>query len=233
MNRGLALVWPRLVLAAGATLVALLAPILLVPLVAVGAGFVLWRLQDIEADGTPLRSAGSIGLTILVTTFLVTPVWLVLLVGVQWIPALLVSGALAVRLSAVFFIGFAFTAAVSPACWFASLHRFPRLALALMLTMRQIPEFTQDSVRLRAAQQGRGLLVGRRAWRPLVFLVPLFSRGLERADRLSTALLLSGWGQAKARPVAAARATGGDAWFVLGGLVLAGFALLPRFWLAL
>lgn len=232
MKQNLPLVWPRLVLAAGATMVALVAPILWVPLLALGAGWVLWRVRSHEQDADPLRSAGRIGLMILVATVLVTPVWLVLLASVSWSDAAWVAGALAVRLSAVFFIGFAFTAAISPACWFASLRRFPRLALALMLTLRQIPEFAQDSVRLRAAQQGRGLLVGMRSWRPLVFLVPLFSRGLERAQRLSTALLLAGWGQGDSRPVATARAKGSDASYVVAGLLLAGIALVPRYWSA-
>lgn len=220
------LLWPRVVLAVGATAVALLAPLWWVPLLWLGPLWVLWRVRLRDDDVSLLRSGLWLGGLLFLATLVVTPLWLVVLAGVAWVQAVQVAAALAVRLLAVFLVGFAFTAWVKPASWLASLRSFPRLGLLLTLTLRQLPEFAQDSVRLRAAQQGRGLLVGHRRWRPFVFLVPLFSRAFERSDRISMALILSGWGQGKARPVRRPRLQAVDPVLALGGLALAAVAVL-------
>lgn len=214
---------PRLVLAMGAMVGALLLPLWLLPFLAIAAGLALWHCKDAAS----LRAAGWMGLTVIFFTLLVTPLWLVFWAEIVLANALLLSASLAVRLTTVVFIGVAFTAAVPPFAWLAALRRFPRLGMALTLTFRQVPEFAQDATRMRAAQQGRGLLVGHRRFRPLVFLVPLFTRAMERADRLSMALVLAGWGRRKARPVMVPRWVPLDGVWIVTGLILAAMALWP------
>lgn len=214
---------PRLVLAVGAMIGALLLPLWLLPFLALAAGVALWRSKDAAS----MRAAGWMGLTIILFTLVVTPFWLTFLAGLVFADALLLAGALAVRLTTVVFIGIALTASVPPFAWLAALRRYPRLAMALTLTFRQVPEFAQDAVRMRTAQRGRGLLVGRRRMRPLVFLVPLFTRAVERADRLSMALVLAGWGEGTPRPVRVPKWTPMDGVWILAGSAVAVVAIWP------
>lgn len=217
--------FPRFVFAVGATVVALLAPLWVVPAVAMGSGVaILLASRDRAASA---RSAGLLGLVVLLVTLVVTPVWLVLLAGVGWRHAFFVAGPLAVRLTTVLFVGWAFKEVTSPASWLVSLRRFPRLALSLMVTFRQLPELGEDARRLHRVQQARGLLVRRRMIDPSVFLVPLFSRALDRADRLSAALLLAGWGQGKAVPVRMPRSRPRDIVFASAGILLVLAAVHP------
>jgi energy-coupling factor transporter transmembrane protein EcfT len=220
------LLFPRALLALGATVLALVGPLWLAPVVAVAAGMLLWAVSA-PRDGA-LRAVGWMGGMVLGFSLVLTPLTLVLLAGVGFSHAVWVSGALAVRLCAVVFIASAFKQAVSPAMVLSSLRWSPRLALALMVTLRQLPELTEDAVRLRRVQQARGLLVSRWGWRPMVFLVPLFSRSLARADRLSEALLLSGWGESRRRPLRPSRARLQDAWWALGGVLLIVVAVASR-----
>lgn len=219
------MLFPRFLLAAGATMVALLAPLWAVPWVALVAGAVI----GLSGKGgvSSVRSAGLLGLVVILVTLGFTPVWLVFLAGVGWEHAFLVAGPLAVRLTSVLFVGLAFKQVTSPACWLVSLRGSPRLALSLMVTFRQLPELAEDARRLRRVQQARGLFVRRRWGDPSVLLVPLFSRALDRADRLSAALLLAGWGQGRAVPVRTPQARPWDLVLAAGGLLLAVAALYP------
>lgn len=192
---------PRLALALGATVLALLAPVPWVPLLALGAAVALAR----AGDGAAWRAAGLLGLVTIAATLIVTPFTLVVLAGVPQAQAVAVAAAFAVRLAAIAFVGVAVTATLPPRAWLAGLRRAPRLALALLVTFRQVPEIAADAARIRRAQRGRGLLAGRQRWRPLALFVPLVARSLERADRLGRALVLAGWGKGRARPLVTAR----------------------------
>ncbi|MBW3581700.1 MAG: energy-coupling factor transporter transmembrane protein EcfT [Euryarchaeota archaeon] len=214
-------VFPRILLAAAATLVALIGPAWGVAVVAAAAGIGLVR----SGAHATARTTGWMVLGLVAATIVFQAAILVPFVGLGWLEALGVGAAFSARLGTVLLVTSLLAVALPPRAWLASLARFPRLGLLFTLVFRQVPDMAAEAERVRRAQRARGLLIGRLV-PALATVVPVMSRTLERADRMGRVLLLAGWGRPRREPLVRPRFHVVDiVWMGLAVALLAGLFL--------
>ncbi len=140
----------------------------------------------------------------------------------------------------MFPIALVFVFTTHPTEFAASLHRIGvpyKIAYAVSLTLRYLPEVKKDFINIMHAQQARGVDISKTA--PLFtrlsniakILGPLIFSSLERADEISNAMTLRGFGQHQSRTWYSQKPlTKRDHWvlILIGLLVLA--AVIKRYY---
>ena len=133
------------------------------------------------------------------------------------------------KLLAIFPMALLFVFTTHPSEFAAGLNRVGvsyRVAYAVSLTLRYLPEIIKDFVNILHAQQARGIDISRKT--PLLrriknvagILFPLFLASLERAEVISNAMSLRGFGKGRRRSWYSARPLGAGDWWVFGLMLL-------------
>jgi energy-coupling factor transport system permease protein len=125
----------------------------------------------------------------------------------------------------MFPIALVFVFCTQPTEFAASLHRLGvpyRIAYAVSLTLRYLPDVKNDFVHILQAQQARGVDISRKVpllqrMRNLVHILgPLLFTSLERADTVANAMVLRGFGRARSRTWYCARPLSRRDWLAIG-----------------
>lgn len=133
-----------------------------------------------------------------------------------------------------------FLLATEPSEFASSLNRVGvsyKVAYAISLTMRYIPDVQQEYVNISTAAQARGIdlskkeKLGRRVKNMAAILLPLALATLERIEKVSAALELRGFGRKRKRTWYRSRPLTTKDWLVLAGaVVVSTVVLVITFW---
>lgn len=138
----------------------------------------------------------------------------------------------------MFPIALVFVFTTHPTEFAASLNRIGvpyKIAYAVSLTLRYLPEVKKDFVNIMHAQQARGLDLSKNT--PLFLrlqnvskiLGPLIFSSLDRADQISNAMTLRGFGRHNRRTWYSSRALNSiDKWTLLGIVIVVAAAITKR-----
>ena len=130
---------------------------------------------------------------------------------------------------AVFPIALLFVFTTHPSEFAAGLNRIGvpyKIAYAVSLTLRYLPEITKDFINILHAQQARGIDISkktrlsRRIKNVVGVLFPLLLASLDRAEVISNAMSLRGFGKGKRRSWYSARPLGAADWWVFAIMAL-------------
>lgn len=139
----------------------------------------------------------------------------------------------------MFPIALVFVFTTHPTEFAASLNRLGlpyKIAYAVSLTLRYLPEVKSDFVNIMHAQQARGVDLSKnvsvfaRISNLAKILGPLIFSSLDRADEISNAMVLRGFGRAKSRTWFSEKAiTKRDKGIMFGLFIIASLAIAKRF----
>lgn len=139
----------------------------------------------------------------------------------------------------MFPIALVFVFTTHPTEFAASLNRIGvpyKIAYAVSLTLRYLPEVKNDFVNIMHAQQARGLDISKntplfqRMQNVAKILGPLIFSSLDRADEISNAMTLRGFGRHKTRTWYSAKPLHrSDKWIMAGVLVVVILAITKRY----
>lgn len=133
-----------------------------------------------------------------------------------------------------------FLLATEPSEFASSLNRVGvsyKVAYAISLTMRYIPDVQQEYVNISTAAQARGIdlskkeKLGRRVKNMAAILLPLVLATLERIEKVSAALELRGFGRKRKRTWYRSRPLTKKDWLAMvGALLISAVVLTITFW---
>ncbi|CAM4331949.1 energy-coupling factor transporter transmembrane component T family protein [Saccharibacillus endophyticus] len=133
-----------------------------------------------------------------------------------------------------------FLLATEPSEFASSLNRVGvsyKVAYAISLTMRYIPDVQQEYVNISTAAQARGIdlskkeKLGRRVKNMAAILLPLVLATLERIEKVSAALELRGFGRKRKRTWYRSRTlTKSDTLAIAGAVLISAAVLVITFW---
>lgn len=138
----------------------------------------------------------------------------------------------------MFPIALVFVFSTHPTEFAASLNRLgvpAKIAYAVSLTLRYLPEIKKDFVNIMHAQQARGIDFSsktpffQRVKNLSLILGPLLFSSLDRADEISNAMLLRGFGRHKSRTWYSEKALTKTDWIVLSVIIIiTGLAIVRK-----
>ncbi len=136
---------------------------------------------------------------------------------------------IAVKFLAIFPMSLLFVFSTHPTEFAASLNKIKvpyQIAYAVSLTLRYLPEITKDFINILHAQQARGVDISRnvslrkRIRNIASILFPLILSSLEKADVITNAMTLRGFGKGHSRTWYNARPMATGDWFVLAAMAV-------------